>query len=419
MSKVRNFNEWDMEERVNDLEQHTYGPLARRTDIAPDFSAEAAYAKDDVVYYNGVLYKFTTDHAAGAWNSAEVEVTTIAENLGYELPIASASTLGGVKVGNGLSIDAETGVLSAAGGAASVEKVLAGALETRLNGIIQAYGDGTKVICDYIEYPMYVSREESGEEYNTGTATFRLNSYVRRVDSDTQKTYGRATVMTVDGNVGKSKHYTIRTDAADTTQGVMVRFTNVEIDIQKQADDSYNCIISYDKAYLVPKTRTQVEITTVEYDMTNAVPLDPYASPTITVYEVTSISSTPDNARYAKMIDITPAVEYQAEYRTFNGKFKSLITVSADLQTFNWVMNNSAYISFPKQAKEANGLFLQVVEELSKYPYAGDGYVLSCASISLSNEPANYYGVQANLDGFYYFRYVNMSDGIVLVPDEV
>lgn len=35
---------------------------------------------------------------------------------GYELPIASASTLGGVKVGEGLSIDSTTGVLSALGG---------------------------------------------------------------------------------------------------------------------------------------------------------------------------------------------------------------------------------------------------------------------------------------------------------------
>lgn len=35
---------------------------------------------------------------------------------GYELPIASAETLGGVKVGSNLTIDAETGVLSATGG---------------------------------------------------------------------------------------------------------------------------------------------------------------------------------------------------------------------------------------------------------------------------------------------------------------
>ena len=36
---------------------------------------------------------------------------------GYVLPVASASTLGGIKVGNNLSIDADTGVLSATGGA--------------------------------------------------------------------------------------------------------------------------------------------------------------------------------------------------------------------------------------------------------------------------------------------------------------
>ena len=37
----------------------------------------------------------------------------------YELPIAGASTLGGVKVGSGLSIDSSTGVLSATGGGAT------------------------------------------------------------------------------------------------------------------------------------------------------------------------------------------------------------------------------------------------------------------------------------------------------------
>ena len=34
----------------------------------------------------------------------------------YELPIASASTLGGIKVGSGLSINPESGILSATGG---------------------------------------------------------------------------------------------------------------------------------------------------------------------------------------------------------------------------------------------------------------------------------------------------------------
>lgn len=383
MSKTRNFNLWDLEERIEDVEQHTYGPLARRTDIAPDFSTEEAYAKDDVVYYNGILYKFTTDHAAGAWNSTEVEETTIAENLG-----------------------------STGGGAASVEKVLAGALDTRLNGLIQKYGDGAKVFCEYIEYPMYISNTESGEEYSAGATFFKINSYVSKTSEE--KTYGRANVMTVDGNVAKSRHYKIATDQTSTAAGVNVRFTNVEIEIQKQADDSYNCIISYDKAYLVPKTNNQIEITTVTYDMTDFTPLNQYATPTVTLYKVTDVSVSPSNARYAKMIDITPAVECYSEYRTFSGKFKSLVTVSADLQTVTWVMNNSSFVPYPRNRKEANGWFLGVAEDLSKYPSAGDGYVLSCSSTDLQYDTANS-SISSNLDACTYVRYVTMSDGIVLV----
>lgn len=380
MSKVRSFNEWDMEERVNILEQHTYGPLARRTDIAPDFSTEEAYAKDDVVYYNGILYKFTTDHAAGAWNSAEVEETTIAENLG-----------------------------GTDGGAVSVEKVLAGALDTRLNNLIQKYGDGAKILCDYLEFPMYINRSESGEQYNYGSKYFAINGYYSRFDDETQKTYGKATVMTVNGNTGTSKHYKIVTDDSTTANGVNIRFTNVEIEIQKQDDDSYNCIISYDKAYLVPKTRMQIEITTVTYDMN---------SKSGSYYEVTAVSSSPSNYRYAKMIDITPALEYDAEYRTFSGKFKNLVTVSADLQTVTWVANNTAFLSYPKQAKEANGWFLNVMEGLSRYSGGGDGYILCSGSTTYERLPDGS-AISGQYNGCLLVRYVDISDGIVLVPDEV
>ena len=35
---------------------------------ARDFSTSQAYAKDDLVLYNGDLYIFTTVHTAGAWD---------------------------------------------------------------------------------------------------------------------------------------------------------------------------------------------------------------------------------------------------------------------------------------------------------------------------------------------------------------
>ena len=49
-------------------------------DDYPVFSASEAYSKGKVVNYNGKLYKFTADHAAGAWTGTDVEETSMADN---------------------------------------------------------------------------------------------------------------------------------------------------------------------------------------------------------------------------------------------------------------------------------------------------------------------------------------------------
>lgn len=41
----------------------------------PAFSESRAYSAGDTVVYNGLLYKFTTDHVAGAWTGTDVEET--------------------------------------------------------------------------------------------------------------------------------------------------------------------------------------------------------------------------------------------------------------------------------------------------------------------------------------------------------
>lgn len=61
--------------------------LATKTslfNVADDFSTSTAYTAGDCVIYNGNLYRFTTDHTAGAWNANQVEqvnlITVIDEN---------------------------------------------------------------------------------------------------------------------------------------------------------------------------------------------------------------------------------------------------------------------------------------------------------------------------------------------------
>ena len=40
--------------------------------VAEEFSVSKAYAIGDIVLYGGTLYRFTTAHSAGAWNSSQV-----------------------------------------------------------------------------------------------------------------------------------------------------------------------------------------------------------------------------------------------------------------------------------------------------------------------------------------------------------
>ena len=65
---------------------------------------------------NGSTYYESDTSKLYVWYNNQWYEKTATGGGGYELPIASASTLGGVKVGEGLSIDAESGVLSASGG---------------------------------------------------------------------------------------------------------------------------------------------------------------------------------------------------------------------------------------------------------------------------------------------------------------
>ena len=53
-------------------------PEVESEDIAPEFSEDAAYSEGDLVYYEGILYKFSADHAAGTWDPSEVTQTTVA-----------------------------------------------------------------------------------------------------------------------------------------------------------------------------------------------------------------------------------------------------------------------------------------------------------------------------------------------------
>lgn len=49
--------------------------------IAPTFSESDTYAAGDYVYYDGALYRFTADHAAGAWVGTDAKTVGIGEDV--------------------------------------------------------------------------------------------------------------------------------------------------------------------------------------------------------------------------------------------------------------------------------------------------------------------------------------------------
>ena len=55
------------------------------TSLAPAFSTSTNYTAGQYVTYNGALYRFTTDHPAGAWNSAHVVATNIGSDLNSDI----------------------------------------------------------------------------------------------------------------------------------------------------------------------------------------------------------------------------------------------------------------------------------------------------------------------------------------------
>lgn len=94
----------------------------------------------------GEFWYDTSVPALKLWNGT-AWVVAGGGGTGYVLPIASATVLGGVKVGANLAIDATTGVLSTALGAGSVPSVaLPIATKTVLGGVI--VGNGLNVAVD-------------------------------------------------------------------------------------------------------------------------------------------------------------------------------------------------------------------------------------------------------------------------------
>ena len=111
--------------------------------LARPYDSASTYAVGDYVLFQNTLYKCITAVPVGeAFVPAKwlaIKATDEISAGGYTLPIASANTLGGVKVGSGLSIDALTGVLSASGSGGNIEYELLTSDDVTINVLSASY----------------------------------------------------------------------------------------------------------------------------------------------------------------------------------------------------------------------------------------------------------------------------------------
>lgn len=78
---------------------YTFRDDATRSMIASDFSTSVAYAPNDLVIYNKILYRCIEAHTAGAWNAAHftsttlnnevVHVSVVPNTTGYKLVLSN------------------------------------------------------------------------------------------------------------------------------------------------------------------------------------------------------------------------------------------------------------------------------------------------------------------------------------------
>lgn len=71
-------------------------------DEYPTFSESTAYSAGDVVNYNGLLYRFTSDHASGAWTGSDAEDYSMKKNIENNINEVNVSV---TKSSNAIYID--------------------------------------------------------------------------------------------------------------------------------------------------------------------------------------------------------------------------------------------------------------------------------------------------------------------------
>lgn len=140
----------DLNNRIDALEKNSGGggsaDSAKRSDIATEFSATTAYTAGCFVYYEGKLYQFNADHAAGAWDPTDVVEANVTDQI-----VSNASAIAGLTASD-VAYDNTTSGLSATDVQGAIDELADSypAAKVMLNDGVTSVEDMVDELTDYV-----------------------------------------------------------------------------------------------------------------------------------------------------------------------------------------------------------------------------------------------------------------------------
>ena len=177
----------DLNNRIDELEKNSGGggsaDSAKRSDIATEFSTETSYTAGNFVYYEGKLYQFNADHAAGAWDPTDVVEANVTDQI-----VSNASAIAGLTASD-VAYDNTTSGLTATDVQEAIDEIKPKTeTGTTLSDLITAIGTIGQDNIDYIVVNTYTVRKQIENIFVCVTAgETSLNFFILRTDLNTFK----------------------------------------------------------------------------------------------------------------------------------------------------------------------------------------------------------------------------------------
>lgn len=307
--------------------------------LASDFSASTAYNAGDYVWYNGTLYRFTANHAAGSWTGADAVAAVIGADMS-----ALNSTFE--------SVYTRKNLLPVAGNSNTIN----GVQVTYNDGVLTATGTGTQsggrgahmadFVLDAGTYTFYRSPSTLQVFVQTGSSTITIIAQLNAGTESVQFTLSETTACFIGVNVLSGTSYN------NNTWNIQIEKSAAFTSYSKPSEGSTIDRIAREEivtnaVYVMP------EVTTIDFNNTdnNKIRRFPSDSTNAPAVEGLLLNANPTNyTGFQIVVDRTGTMFYRQKWGNWGAwneiaKRSNLVFVNTSVSAIdlNTIANNTIY----------------------------------------------------------------------------